>query len=180
MNILIILLFVYLSATLAALSSHQYDFHRLNLPLYAYVIFYTLVFIPLVLFMHVFYQSYVFMYFFSNLLMMIYPYRLYITILFVIIYYVIFFLVFRITEKTLIKGGRHSIYLRITFFTIITLFLLTFLYKRVVYIGTIQDYLSGTLKPIYKSVVGFLSLVYIVLLLLFDRLVIPRIKRVTL
>ncbi len=180
MNLLLILLLTYITATLAANSSHRSDFHRLNLPLYAYVIFYTIIFLPQAIFMHVFYQGYVFMYFLPDLIIKIYPYRLYVTLLFVALYYLFFYLIIKVTEKNLNDGKRHSIYLRMVFFSVLTFFLLVFLYKRVIFTGTIQDYLSGTLRPLYKSAAGFLAVEYIIVLLLFNKLIVPKIRKIAL
>ncbi|MCX7958809.1 MAG: hypothetical protein N3B13_07155 [Deltaproteobacteria bacterium] len=179
MNLLLILLLTYVTASLAANSSHRSDFHRLNIPLYAYVIFYTLIFIPQAIFMHVFYLGYVFMYFLPDFIIKIYPYRLYVTILFLGFYYLFFYFVIKITEKNLNEGKRHTVFFRMAFFSVLTIFLLVFLYKRVIYTGTIQDYLTGTVKPIYKSISGFLLIEYILLLFAFDRFVVPKIKRIT-
>ncbi len=180
MNILLIILFTYITASIAISSSHLSNFHKLNLPLYAYIIFYTLIFIPQAIYMHIFYLGYVFLYFLPDFIIKIYPYRIYITILFILIYYLLFYLVIKTTEKNLNSGKRHIIFFRIIFLSFLTIFLLVFLYKRVIFIGTINDYLSGTLKPIYQSTAGYLLVLYILLLVLFDRLVIPKIKRISL
>lgn len=177
MNILLVLLLTYITATLAATASYRSDFHKLNLPLYAYVIFYTLIFIPQTIFVHVFYQGYMFLYFFPSLLIKIYPYRLYITIIFILLYYFLFYIVIKVTERNLKEGKQHSIYLRVIFVSVLTVFILVFLYRRVLFIGSIQDFLGGTLEPFYKNTAGFLAVEYIILLFLFEKTIIHRVKR---
>lgn len=179
MNLLLVILLTYITATLAAITSYRLDFHKLNLTLYAYVIFYTLIFIPQVIFVHVFYQGYMFLYFFPSILIKIYPYRLYITILFTLLYYFLFYLVIKVTERNLKEGKKHSIYIRMIFVSVLTIFILVFLHQRVLFIGTIQDYLSDTLKPFHKSITGFLAIEYLILLFLFEKMVIPKIKKIT-
>ncbi|MGB9598997.1 MAG: hypothetical protein ACPL7I_00475 [Myxococcota bacterium] len=179
MNIIAILILTYITATLAAISSHRSDFHSLNLPLYSYVMFYTLLFIPLATFMHVFYQGYVFLYFFPDFIISIYRYRLYIAILFSIIYYLVFFITLKSTETNLQNGKHHAVIMRMVFLIIVSIFLFIVLYKRTIFIGTIQDYLSGTSDKIFFHIGGISVIFYIILLFLFTRIVIPRIKRLS-
>jgi len=179
MNIILLLLFVYIFASMAAISSHASDFHQLNLALYAYVIFYSVFFIPFAIFMHIFYQSYVFMYFLNDLITAIYPYRLYVTIVFVCIYYVLFYVVYKIAEGGLKRGGKHTVVLRIIFLTVISSFLFVVLFRRSLYIGTIQDYLTNSTRFLFFTFAGIYPIVLVVLLFLFDRLLIPKINRLS-
>jgi len=177
MNIILLLLFVYIIATMAAISSHDSDFHQLNLHLYAYVIFYSIFFVPFAIFMHIFYQSYVFLYFFTDLIKAIYPYRLVVTILFVCIYYLLFYVVYRIGVTALKRGGRHMLVVRMIFLSVISLFLVALLFNRSLYIGTIQDYLNGTTRFLFYTFAGIYPIVLLILLLLFDRKIITKINR---
>lgn len=179
MNVIIILLLTYITASFAAISSHRSDFHSLNLTLYAYIIFYTLFFIPIAIFMHVFYQGYVFLYFFTDFILSIYKYRLYIAFLFSIIYYCIFFLTYKITETNLQNNQLHAVIIRMVFLSILSIFLFVVLYKRTIFIGTIQDYLSGSTEKIFIHPAGISIVLYIILFFLFSKFVIPRVKRLS-
>ncbi len=179
MNLILLLLFTYTTASIATISSHRSDFHRLNLPLYAYVMFYTIFFIPLAIFMHTFYQGYVFMYFGSDFITKISSYRIPLIILFIIFYYLLFFITIKTVEKSLLKGKMHTIILRIIFLFILTLFFLVLLYKRTFFIGSFQDYTQSMARPIYMSPAGFTIPFYIICLYVFEKVVIQKIKKLS-
>lgn len=179
MNILLAILYTYITASVTAISSYNTDFHRLNLILYLSIIFYTLFFLPLTIFMHIFYQGYMFLYFLSDLINALYPYRVYVAIIFTVLYYLIFLLVYKIGEHNMRQKKGHAVITRIVFFTALILFLYIVLFRRTLYIGTIQDFLHGSTETIFSRFAGSIAFVYPLALLLFWKLVITRIKSAT-
>lgn len=179
MNILLAILYTYITASVTAISSYNTDFHRLNLTLYLSIIFYTLVFLPLAIFMHIFYQGYMFLYFLSDLINAIYPYRVYVAIIFALLYYLTFLVVYKIDEHNMRQKKGHAVITRIIFFTALVLFLYIVLFRRTLYIGTIQDFLQGSTEIIFSRFAGSIPFIYPLALLLFWKFVITRIRFTT-